>query len=52
MLTAEARSDEGTSIPITVNLGTFIEQVAKGGYFTYKGSFTTPGKLHLSNVFQ
>ena len=44
MLTAEARSDEGASIPITVNLSTFIDQVAEGGYFTYQGSFTTPGK--------
>ena len=44
MLTAQARSDEATSIPINVNLGTFIDQVAKGGYFTYQGSFTTPGK--------
>jgi len=43
MLTTEARSDEGDSIPIAVNLGNFIDQVAKGGYFTYQGSFTTPG---------
>ena len=44
MLTTEARSDEGASISIAVNLGIFIDQVAKGGYFTYQGSFTTPGK--------
>ena len=48
MLTAEARSDEGTSIPIQVNIGTFIDQVSKGGYFTYQGSFTTPGKKYIS----
>ena len=40
----ESRSDEEHSIPMQVGLGSFIEQAAKGGYFTYFGSFTTPGK--------
>ena len=43
-LAAESRSDEEYSIPIQVGLGSFIDQAAKGGYFTYFGSFTTPGK--------
>ena len=44
MTTPEARSDEEASIPIEVDLGSFIEQAANGGYITYDGSFTTPGK--------
>jgi len=39
----EARSNEDASIPIEVDLVSFIEQAADGGYFTYDGSFTTPG---------
>jgi len=42
-LAAESRSDAQHSIPIQVGLGSFIDQAAKGGYFTYFGSFTTPG---------
>ena len=44
MISEESRSDEYTTIPIEVNLGSFIDQAAKGGYFTYNGSFTTPGE--------
>ena len=30
-------------IEISMNLGEFLKQVCKGGYFSYNGSLTTPG---------
>ena len=44
MTTPDARSDDEAAIPIEVDLGSFIEQASNGGYITYDGSFTTPGK--------
>jgi len=36
-------AEEEASIPVELNLGSFIDSVLPRGYFTYNGSFTTPG---------
>ena len=37
--------EEGDSTPLKLYLGSFLNSVMKGGYFSYDGSFTTPGNL-------
>ena len=33
---------------IKMNLGKFLNSVSEGGYFSYSGSLTTPGKCELN----
>lgn len=40
---AQRSSLEYTTVPITLNLGSFIDSGKPRGYFAYNGSFTTPG---------
>ena len=43
-----ATRDDYETVPLQLNLGDLIEPVLKRGYFTYSGSFTTPGENEVS----
>ena len=42
------RSAGGHTENIAIELAPFLQTVMSGGYFTYSGSLTTPGKYYLS----
>ena len=40
-------------LPMVLNLGKFLDSVRKtAGYFTYFGSFTTPGKYSIYKILK